>query len=92
MCRITVIFGTLKDGSLFINIFAPNNNCFSDRNIFQNGVHTLSNIDESFSTKAENLILFGISDKDQILLACGINTYYGITNGISDVRCQHLQR
>ena len=28
----------------------------------------------------------------QILLACGINSYYGITNEIPDFRCQHLQR
>ena len=40
MCRITVIFGILKDGSLFINIFASNNS-FSYRNIFRNGVHAL---------------------------------------------------
>ena len=34
-------------------------------------------------TKAENFILFGLFDNVQILLACGINTFNGITNGIS---------
>ena len=54
-------------------------------------VDALSKIDDAFLTKkAENFILFKLSDNVQILLACGINTYYGITNGISDFRCQHL--
>ena len=50
ICRITENFGTLKDISLLINIFASNN-CFSDRNIFQNGVKALSKIDDAFLTK-----------------------------------------
>ena len=36
-CQITVIFGTLKVGSLLINTFASNI-CFSYRNLFKNGV------------------------------------------------------
>ena len=40
-CRITVIFGKLKDGSLLINTLASNS-CFSYRNMFQNGVDALS--------------------------------------------------
>ena len=40
MFRITLTFGTLKDGSLMINIFASSY-CFSPRNIFQNGVHAM---------------------------------------------------
>ena len=36
-----LIFGTLKDGFLEINSLALNN-CFSYRNVFQNGVNTLS--------------------------------------------------
>ena len=72
-CRITVIFGTLKDGSLLINTW-PSNICFIYRNMFQNGVDALSKI------------------VVHILLACGTNTYLGITNDISDFRCQHLQR
>ena len=39
MCRITVIFGTLKDGSLLINMLASNI-CFSYRNMFQNALLT----------------------------------------------------
>ena len=35
------------------------------------------------SKSAQNLILFGSSDNVQIFLACGTNTYYGITNDIS---------
>ena len=51
LCWITVIFGTPEDGSLFINIFTSNN-CFSYRNIFQNGVDTLSKLDDAFLTKS----------------------------------------
>ena len=40
-CRTTVMFGTLKDGSLEINPLALNN-CLSYRNVFQNGVNALS--------------------------------------------------
>ena len=42
-CRTTVIFETLKDGSLEINSLALNN-CFSYRKIFQNDVNALSNM------------------------------------------------
>ena len=94
MCRITVIFGTLnmlKDGSLLINIYVSNN-WFSNGNIFQNGVDGLSRIDDAFLTKADFSFLFGLFDNVQISLACGINTYYRITNGISDFRCHQLQR
>ena len=41
MCWTTVILGTLKDDSLEINSLALNN-CFSYRNVFQNGVYALS--------------------------------------------------
>ena len=34
LCRMLVNFGTLKDWSLSINILALNNNCCSDKNIF----------------------------------------------------------
>ena len=50
-CRITVNFGMLKDKNLLINIFASND-CFSDRNVFLNGVDTLSKIDNAFLTKS----------------------------------------
>ena len=46
-CRIAVNFWTLKVGSHLINSFASNN-CFSDRNIFQNGGDALSKIDDAF--------------------------------------------
>ena len=42
-CRTTVIYGTLKDGSLQINGLALNN-YFSCRSVFQNGVNTLQKI------------------------------------------------
>ena len=74
-CRITVIFGTLKDGSLLINILASNI-CFRHRNMFQNGVDALSQIDDAFfCQKAQNFVWFGLSDNVQILLICGTNTY-----------------
>ena len=44
-------FGTLKDTSLLINSFLTNN-CFSGRNIFQNGVDPSSKIDDAFLTKS----------------------------------------
>ena len=78
--RITVNFWTLKDGSLLlslllllINILASNN-CFSNRNIFQNGVGAMSKFMTPFRPKTENFILFGLSDYVQILLAYVINT------------------
>ena len=52
-CRITVIFGTLKDGSLLINTLASNI-CFSYRNIFQNGVDALPKIVDAFLSKSSN--------------------------------------
>ena len=55
MCRTTVIFGTLKDESLLINMFASNN-YFSNMNIFQNGTDTLSkNRWRLFDTKLQIL-------------------------------------
>ena len=91
MCRIALIFGTLKDESLLIDIFASNN-YFIFRNILQNGVNALSKKMTPFRQKAEIFILFGLSDNDQFRLACGINSYFGIKNGISDYRCQHFQQ
>ena len=55
-CRITVIFGTLKDGSLLINTLASNI-CFSYINMFQNGVDALSKIVNAFfCQRAQNFI------------------------------------
>ena len=58
-CRITVIFGTLKDGSLLINTLASNI-CFSYRNIFQDGVDTLPKIVDAFLSKSSNFHLVRI--------------------------------
>ena len=58
-CRITVIFGTLKDGSLLINTLASNI-CFSYRNIFQNGVDALPKIVDAFLSKNSNFHLVRI--------------------------------
>ena len=58
-CRITVIFGTLKDGSLLINTLASNI-CFSYRNMFQNGVGALSKIVDAFLLKSSKFYLVRI--------------------------------
>ena len=55
---------------------------FQYRNIFQNVVNALSKIVDTFLSKNLNLIQFVLSDNVQILLACGTNTYKGITNDI----------
>ena len=57
--RITVIFGTLKDGSLLINTLASNI-CFSYRNMFQNGVDALSKIVDAFLSKCSKFHLVRI--------------------------------
>ena len=61
-CRITVIFGTLKDGSLLINILTSNI-CFSYRNMFQNGVDALSKIVDAFLSKSSKFYLVRIIRK-----------------------------
>ena len=58
-CRITVIFGTLKDGSLLINTLASNI-CFSYRNMFQNGVDALSKIVDAVLSKSSKFHLVRI--------------------------------
>ena len=58
-CRITVVFGTLKDGSLLINTLASNI-CFSYRNMFQNGVDALSKIFDAFLSKSSKFYLVRI--------------------------------
>ena len=58
-CRITVIFGTLKDGSLLINTLASNI-CFSCRNMFQNGVNALSKKIDAFLSKSSKFYLVQI--------------------------------
>ena len=58
-CRITVISGTLKDGSLLINTLASKIS-FSYRNMFQNGVDALSKIVDAFLSKSSNFYLVRI--------------------------------
>ena len=58
-CRITVIFGALKDGSLLINTLASKT-CFSYRNMFQNGVDALSKIVDAFLSKSSKFYLVWI--------------------------------
>ena len=58
-CWITVILGTLKDGSLLINTLASNI-CFSYRNMFQNGVDALSKIVDAFLSKSSKFHLVRI--------------------------------
>ena len=58
-CRITVIFGTLKDRSLLINTLASNIS-FSYRKMFQNGVDALSKIVDAFLSKSSKFYLVRI--------------------------------
>ena len=58
-CRITVIFGTLQNGSLLINTLASNI-CFSYRNMFQNGVDALSKIVDAFLSKSSKFYIVWI--------------------------------
>ena len=52
----TVIFGTLKDDSLKVNSL-PLNYCFSHRNVFQNGVNTLSKMVNQFLSKSSKFCI-----------------------------------
>ena len=61
-CWITVIFGTLKDGSLLINTLASKI-WFSYRNMFQNGVDALSKRVDAFLSKSSKLYLVWIIRK-----------------------------
>ena len=62
---------------------------FSENQLYQLRHNHHSKFDYRYS---EHFILFGLFDNNQILQACGINTYYGITNETSDFRCQHFYR
>ena len=55
MCQVTIVFGTLKGGSLLINILASNN-CFSFRNIFQNALDALPKIPDTFVSKSSKYL------------------------------------
>ena len=58
-CRITVIFGTLKDRSLLVNTLASNI-CFGYRNMFQNGVDALTKTVDAFLSKSSKFHLVRI--------------------------------
>ena len=76
----------MKDGSLVLNTLASWN-CFTCRNLFQNGVNDMSEsltFETAFCINAQNFVKFGSSDFDQISPACGNHIYQGITNGIFD--------
>ena len=85
-CRITVIFGTLKDGSLLINTLASNI-CFSYRNMFQNGVDALSKIVDAFLSKSSKFYLV------QIIRKCSNFASLWHKHLLRNYKwCQHLQR
>ena len=54
---VPYFFGTLKDGSRQINNLASNN-CFRNRNVFENGINALSRMlfkNQVFCQKAQNV-------------------------------------
>ena len=67
----------MTDGGLKINSLSFCN-CFSYRNVLQNGVKTLSEMvfeNSSFCHKAQNFVHFRPYDLVQISSACSPNTY-----------------
>ena len=78
-----------KNGSLKINNF-PSNNCFSYRNVFQNGVNAKSKIglkELDFLLKSSNFVHFKLYDLVQISPACSPKTYQIIKGETLDLRC-----
>ena len=86
-CRTTVIFEMLKAGTLQIYSLALNKD-FSHRNVFQNGVNSLSKMVIKnlfvclfvwffffFRQKTPNFVQFGPYDFVQISLGCGTNFF-----------------
>ena len=76
-CWITIIFGTSKNEGLKIHSL-PSNNCFSYRNVLQNGVNTLSKMglkELCFLCKSSHFLHFGPHELVQISPACSSNTY-----------------
>ena len=92
-CRTSIIFGTVKNGSLKIDSL-PLNNCFCYRNVLQYGVNSsskwfLNNL--VFCPKAQNFVHFGLYDLVQISSVCGPNTYQVMYGYSSEFQCQQLQ-
>ena len=84
MCRITMIFETLKDGSLLINIFLNQTIVLAAETSSKWCRRFFKITWRLFWQETENFILFGLSNNVQILLAIGISTCYtcyGIING-----------
>ena len=58
MCKTTAIFGITKDGSFVLNTLASWN-CFTCRNLFQNGANDMSECltcETAFCIKAQNFV------------------------------------
>ena len=53
--QVTRVVGKLKDDSLEIDSLSPNN-CLCHRNVFQNGVNTLSKMVNHFGQMARSFI------------------------------------
>ena len=57
-CWTTVTFWTRKDDSFLINSFLVSNQCFSHRNVFQNGVNTLTKVAIFCFSKSSKFCIF----------------------------------
>ena len=91
ICQITVILEHWKM-EIFWYIFLHQTFLFATEHLPKWRRRFVKNRWRFFLPKAESFILFGLPNYVQILLACDINTYYGIINRVSDFRCQYLQR
>ena len=87
----TVIFGTLKDGSLEINSLALNHNVQAQKRLpkwrqrfVKNGFKK-----PGFCQKTQNFVYFGSYDFVQILPACSPNTYQIMYGETLDFQCHH---
>ena len=97
--RSPVIFGTMKDGNLENNRLALNI-FFSDRNVYQNGVNTLSEmvLKNGFVCLFVCFFFFVKNSKFCIVrtirfcsnfIACGPNTYQIMYEETLEFQCQH---
>ena len=75
---------------LKINILASND-YFSYRNVFQNGVNTLSKLLTIFCQKAQFSVWFGPYDFVQIAPACDLSTYQIMYGETLDFPCHQQQ-
>ena len=86
-------FGTVKYSILKINSL-PLNNCFSFRNVLQNGVNSLSKMvlkNSIFCPIAQTFVHFRSYNLVQISQVCGPNTYQIMYRATWDFQCQYLQ-